>query len=383
PTAVLESSGGRQTRLDLEAVSLAAMLESKPAFLRFESPAGSAGSGTPENQVRVELVAGGHAIGDLQGGDGEFLDVRLMGGALLRLSLEEFSSLRLPGRFPAAWTEPVGPAPEGDRLYRRSGPGLDRIDGAIETFDREGVTMDTALGIKTFPWLEVAALFVEVFDETRSNSDLGQVVVDLLDGSRLPMGLQDLGPDGLSLVTASGRGFRLPLEVIAEIFFADSGVVFLSDLEPAKSEDASPFGDNLGMVWSARKDLSVTGAPLRAGGKRWTRGLGVHGPSRIEYSLDGSWNHLRGFVAIDDQVIPLAARGSVIFRILNGETVLWESAVIHGADAPQSIPAVSIAGVKRLVLEVDTADNLHLGDRANWLRVVLSKEEFEKSSGAK
>ncbi len=373
PLVIIESKGGEIERLLLEDYELRTLEESGVALIRFEGLEALNDSGEEPDSARVDLVGGGRVIARIQGGDGEFLDLGLIGNKRLRLSIEELEAFRIPERFPSSWTEPVVPAVEGDRLYRVRGGGVDRIDGAVEEFSPLGVSMDTALGSKEFPWSEVGALFIETFEDEAREEGQGLVVVDLMDGSRLPLGFKALGPEGLDLVTRMGKGLRLPLDVVAEVLVADSGIQFLSELEAAEAEVTSPFGDDLGMVWPLRRDRSTSGAPLRAGGRTWTRGIGVHAPSRVLYELDGSWQGLRGFVAIDEEVIPLPARGSVIFRVRADEELLWESPVLRGGDWPIELPKLPMAGVRRLVLEVDMADEMHVGDRADWLRLILSR----------
>lgn len=373
PRVVLEDPGGELKRLaltDFEPKSLAA---SGAAMIRFEGFEAPARDGDELDLARVRLVGGGNVLAQLRGGEGELLKLELIGRKRLRLAIEELESLVLEKRFPTAWTEPVEAAEEGDRLYRLRGSGVDRIDGAIESFDDQGLTMDTELGSKSFRWQEVAALFIEAFEEQEAPGEGEAVVVDLVDGSRLPLIFQRLGSDGLDLVTGAGYGLRLPLAVVAEVLVVDSGVQFLSELEPERVDVTSPFGDDLGMVWPMRRDRCTSGTSLRAGGRVWTRGIGVHAPSRLEYALDGQWSSLRGFVAIDDEVIPLPANGSAQFRVWGGEELLWESAVLHGGDAPEALPLIDLKGVERLVLEVDMADEMHVGDRADWLRPVLAR----------
>ena len=374
PQVVLESASGETRREPLEAFELGALAESGVALVRFEGLEAVEAAPSKEGACEVHLARGaGLALGELLGGDGEELELRLAGGARLRLSIEEIASLRVPGRVPDDWTQPIVAGEEGDRLYRTRGLGLDRIDGTVEGFDDEGVTMDTSLGTKSFPWREVAALFVEVFDEEGSGvkREGDQVVVDLLDGSRLPGTFQRLSSEGVELVTAGGCGLRLLPATVAEVFCADAGLAFLSELEPSSEVATSPFGDDLGMSWPVRRDRSTTGGPLRAGGRVWSRGLGVHAPSRVEYDLAGRWRGLRGSVAVDDEVVHLPARGSVRFRIHGDGELLWESAVLRGGDPPVAFPELGLEGVQTLLLEVDMAEELHAGDRADWLRLIL------------
>jgi alpha-galactosidase len=110
---------------------------------------------------------------------------------------------------------------------------------------------------------------------------------------------------------------------------------------------------------------------LRAGGELFTRGIGVHAPSRLEWSLDGSWSQLSLGVAVDDEVLALPMHGSVVFRVsVDGET-RFESGVLSAGSAVVQVPKISLEGAKALVLEVEMAGNLHVGDRADWLRPVL------------
>ncbi len=372
PQVVFESAVGVTRSVVLEGFESKSLEEHDAVLVRFEELGTTASTFKPERACEVSLAGGvGFVRGDLLGGEGELFDLRLIGGSRLKLGIEEIESLRLPARVPTDWTQPVIAGEQGDRLYRTRGLGLDRIDGTLEELSAEGVTMDTALGSKRFPWNEVAALFVEVFDDEVVAQEGERIVVDLVDGSRLPGVFKRLSADGVELTTRGGRGLRLPPEVVSEVFRVDAGLSFLSDLEPLDSLSTSPFGDDLGMRWPVRRDRSTTGGPLSAGGRVWTRGLGVHAPSRLEFDLGGAWTGLRGSVAIDDEVIHLPARGSVRFLIHGDDQLLWQSEVLHGGDQPISFPQLDLAGVQKLTLEVDMAEELHIGDRADWLRLIL------------
>jgi alpha-galactosidase len=144
-------------------------------------------------------------------------------------------------------------------------------------------------------------------------------------------------------------------------------------LAPSRAVEGWPSGDDLGMKWSYQIDRAVTGGALRAGGRAWRRGIGVHAPSRLEWTLDGAWSALRGSVAIDDSVLLLGSRGSVQFRVyVDGHTEpAWSSGRVQGGGSPIEIPALALKGVHQLALEVDMDDKLYVADRADWLRLRL------------
>ena len=125
------------------------------------------------------------------------------------------------------------------------------------------------------------------------------------------------------------------------------------------------------MVWPHRLDRSVSGGPLRCGGRLYTRGIGVHAPSKLRWELDGSWSALKLAIGVDDEVLELAGRGSVIFRVVVDGEARFESEVMRGGRAPLEVPRISLEGAAELRLEVEMASDLHVADRADWLRPVL------------
>jgi hypothetical protein len=375
PRVVLESATGELRRRPLEGFETADPREQGAVLVRFEGLERPALPARSRDRGVLSLADGGRVHGLLRGGSGEELSLELLSGAVLHVPIERMQSLVFPGRVPVEWTEPLQAPELGDRLYLYRSGGLDRVDGAVEAFAPEGVRFDSSLGSKEFAWDEITALFIELLDEGGGAPTDGgtPVSVDLIDGSRLRGELMKLDARECNLRTPGGRGLRLPLEVVSEVLVLTDRLTFLSDLPPDAAEESSPFGDDLGMSWPHQRDRSVSGGPLRAGGTIWSRGLGVHAPSRLTWRLGGAWRSLRGMAAVDDEVLTLAARGSVRFRVLADGEQRWESQIVRGGDAPVELPAIDLEGVDELVLEVDPATDLHVADRADWLHLVLRK----------
>jgi hypothetical protein len=368
---LLERPDGEVLRFEGLGFSSPDPREHGAVFVRFEGAPAPAGRAAGE--ALIELAAGGRVRGLVLGGEGEELHLEVVGGSRLPLSIEEVARLSFEGRVPRGWTGRIEPAEAGDRVYFARGGGLDRIDGTLLSFDEEGLRIDSALGPFQVRWREVAAVLVAPLGDAppRPTEGAVAVVVDLIDGSRLSGELLHITGDGVGLRTRGGRGLRLVAGAVAEVFVVDERLAFLSDMPPDQVEEGSPFGDELGLTWPHRRDLSVSGAPLTAGGRRWSRGLGVHAPSRLTWRLDGGWSELRGSVAIDDEVLRLPGRGSVRFRILVDGEERFLSRVVRGGEAPLALPPIDLQGARALVLEVDMADELHVADRANWLRPLL------------
>ncbi len=375
---LLEARDGKITERRLAEIDSPSLGDLGAAWIRFGAVELSDEPEHPDT-AELEFPSGDRLRGRIVAGDEDGLVLELRGNVRIPLSIERIVSLSFPSRLPNESSALLVPAPEGDRLYRRTGDHLDRIDGAVESFSGTGVTFESVLGTRTFEWSEVGALFIEAFGETELEADAERaeageaVVCDLIDGSRLRGRMIRVDRRGCQLRIAGTEELQIPIAVLAEISLDDGSVAFLSDFTPTKADPGSLFGDDLGMTWPYRMDRSVTGTILKSGGRGYTRGIGVHAPSSLSFALKGKWDELRGLVAIDDQVMRLNSRGSVIFRVHVDGELAWESEVVRGGVTPINVPPIALGGAKELVLECDMATDFAVADRANWLRMVLVK----------
>ena len=371
---VFEDLDGKLTRRPQAAVSVGDLQHLAAVVVRFD---GFEPAASPvlvlADRAEVRLTSGDLVRGRLAGGQGDLLHTELVGGALLVVEIDRITSIVFPGRVPADRPGGLTPGDGTDRLYWKRAGGLDRVDGTIESFGEGGVKFESVLGSKDFPWDEIAGLFVAAFEEAPvAEGDAGtRVAVDLIDGSRLRGRLVSLDGAGCALEFAGGLGITLPLASLSELVVDDGRVAFLSDLTPDRVEEASAFGDDLGMRWPHRMDRAVGGGPLVAGGRRYAHGIGVHAPSRLTWALDGTWTELRGAIAIDDSVLLLPHQGSVEFRLLLDGELAWASGTVRGGQAPRTLPALDLTGKRELTLEVDMDSEFHVADRADWLRMML------------
>ncbi len=370
---LLEALDGQVTLRSVSELALSDL--DQAALVRFEGLEPPVPAPWPlRDRVELELLGGDRLVGHVVGGRGDLLDVEMIGGARVAVVVDRLRGLRFPGRIEVERLSGLAPPAEGDRLYWLSRGALDRVDGTLEAFDSGGVRFDSVLGTVDFPWEEVAALFVEPFPEDDPGADPpagSPVIVDLVDGSRLRGRMSALDAEGAQLEVRGSGALSLPLGAIAEIVSDAGRVAFLSDRAPSSAVEGSPFGDDIGMRWPHRMDRAVTGGPLLSVGRRYSRGIGVHAPSRLTWTLDGTWRELRGSVAIDDSVLRLPHEGSVVFRVLVDGEQRWESGIVRGGRAPLTLPRIDLVDATELTLEVDMATRFHVADRANWLRLLL------------
>lgn len=346
-------------------------------ILRPEGFPGARGEREPDvPDVRVTLVNGDELMARVVGGAGEKLELELVGGVTVPFEVSDLASLRFPDNIPLDQRLALVPAPEGDRLYRRTA-ALDALDGTLEGFARDGVLFESVIGARTIPWDEVGALFIERLGAApeRERADQVPIVVGFAGPSagRVRGHLLRLERESCRLLLGGKTEVSLPLHAVAEIVVADGRLTFVSELEPAgETGRGVPFGDELGMSWPHHMDRSVLGTELRCGGRTFRHGIGMHAPSTLTFVLDGGYRTLRGRVGIDDstRVNPPAARGSVVFRVRADGMPLFESPVLRGGDPYLVLPPLDLGGKRELVLEVDPSGDF-AGDRANWLDLVL------------
>lgn len=389
PRIVLESLDGKRTTRGVGAAPIASLSAQGAAFARFLSiPAAPAAAEGPAlaDYGAFELVGGDRLTAAVVGGDGDVLEVALRGGVTLELSIDVIRSVVFPGRIPDTTTESPVAGEDGDRLYLVARRGLDRAEGILDSFAGPELAFEDArLGARDFPWSRVAALFITPLDE-EGPADDGEgegtargerVSVTLAGGGRLSGELvRILGPvQGLALVIGGAATVELPGAVVREVALDDGSFRFLTELTRAAEAPRSLFGDEIGFHWPTRVDRNCSGGTLKVAGETFDRGFGVHAPSALRFeglAKDG-WKELRLACGVDDSGAPRsdgAPAGTVRFRVLGDGKVLWESPVTRAGSRAIRPPAIAVAGVDELVLEVDPAGDFVL-DRANWLRPMV------------
>ncbi len=367
----VQSRAGAWRRIPVAEFRLASFAELDAIAVRFERPAARSAALPAADAFEFQLGGGEWVNARLVRAEGERLWVELGAGAALELSIDDVLSISAPARLAGLES---APAASGDRLYWLRPKGVDRVDGAFQEFVEGGVVFESALGVKTFPWSEVGALVIEPLGAPAAlAAGPARVEVDLAPTGRLRAELVAIEGGRVKLRWRAARELELALDGVDQLVRDDGSVGHLGALAPAKVLEGWPPDDEAGMRWPFQVDRSVVGGPLRAGGRVWSRGIGVHAPSRLEWDLDGGWKRLVGAAAIDDSVGLLAYRGSVRCAIyLDGAaTPVWSSGRIEGGAVPVALGEIDLSGVRRVALEVDMGERLYVADRLNWLDLRL------------
>ncbi|RMG18920.1 MAG: hypothetical protein D6731_00930 [Planctomycetota bacterium] len=326
------------------------------------------------------LLAGGDVLrANIEGGDDEAVGIH--GGALGRR------------RVPLDLLRAVFPAvdPERERALMAELATENAVDwvrlrnggtvkGSLSAIDGVRVVLDTdveggsRLGEMSLDLAKVELVSIAPLDDPPPPPQGVHVVARLIDGSSLTAELVDFREGTLRLrhPLAGSEPLAVPETKLAELVVRGGRFVYLSDLEPVKVEQRFPPEYTYEVsVWGYKRDASVTGGPLRLGGKRYEKGLGVHSYCALTYALDGNYDSFRAVVGLDDSTRTLGEPGfgAVVFQVLlDGKPAkeLPTGLVKRKGDEPTRL-AIDVRGKRSLTLVADFDPvSLHVLGRADW-----------------
>jgi len=178
------------------------------------------------------------------------------------------------------------------------------------------------------------------------------------DGTRLMASTLSLDARTVRVTLAGGLTWTAAPQDLVFLQPLGGQATYLSDL--VASYRHVPYLD---LSWPYRNDRSVLGGMLRADGRLYLKGLGVHSTSRLSYTLSEPYRRFEAELAVDGET---GGRGSVAFRVFADGQLKYASPIIHGGAPPVAV-RVDLAGEKRLDLVVDFAQRADELDHADWL----------------
>jgi alpha-galactosidase len=112
-----------------------------------------------------------------------------------------------------------------------------------------------------------------------------------------------------------------------------------------------------------QKDCTVENKQtLSIAGRKFTKGLGTHAPSKLQINLNGQAETFHAFVGVDDET---QKKGSVEFQVYGDHEPLFKSGIIKGGDPAKEV-SVKLDGVKYLTLIVTSGPDGYYHDHSNW-----------------
>jgi hypothetical protein len=302
-------------------------------------------------------------------------------------------------KFPRGRTKllAVPPGESGrDYVFKTNG---DRISGTVDSLYADRVGIDRSGTVTRIPTDEVLGIYASPLEEFPAPEDL-YAVIRLRSGDRLAVRIDGFREGVFRVRHGFAKVFAMqgesrtekPLEIAEEevlsVSFRNGLFVYVSDLEPAAIEQVKycwdepkifkpPFGRQ--RILNFRRDRSYGGNPLTLAGKQYAKGIGSHTWCKITYALEGKYQKFEAVIGVDDEVLRLSERGSVIFRVEADGKEIYRSPVLTGGGKPQHI-SVPLAGVKTLALVADYSGDVFDGkddcvcDRADWADAILAKK---------
>ncbi|MBC8108843.1 MAG: NPCBM/NEW2 domain-containing protein, partial [Anaerolineae bacterium] len=140
--------------------------------------------------------------------------------------------------------------------------------------------------------------------------------------------------------------------------YSVSAPTYLSSLTPTSATNGwGPYEKDR----SNGEQGATDGRTITLGGVTFAKGLGVHAASDIRFNMGGGYGRFQAQVGLDDEV---GNSGSVIFRVFADGVKIFDSGVVTGTSATQSID-VDVTGKNILQLVVDP-NGVNFDDHADW-----------------
>jgi len=118
-------------------------------------------------------------------------------------------------------------------------------------------------------------------------------------------------------------------------------------------------------------DKSSRGTSLQIGSNSYSKGLGVHSVSEIEYALNGQFKRFKADIGIDECV---GNSGSVRFKVCVDGAVVYQHGNVYGSDAAIAVD-IDVLNAQVLRLVVDDAVDGATNDCADWADARLTRPD--------
>jgi hypothetical protein len=191
--------------------------------------------------------------------------------------------------------------------------------------------------------------------------------------------------DAVQLVSTTGLKATLPIQQIEKFDFSTGKILYLSDAEPelvqwtpfiaptSESEKLwyAPQPDGKGGFAGGSMILSVPNANGNQKTVEYRKGLAIHSRTRMVYRIPEGFQRFAALAGIDERV-RVSQGGSVDLVITGDGETLLEKRITGKDESPLPID-LDIAGVRRLGILVDWADNADIGDHLNLCNARITK----------
>jgi hypothetical protein len=245
------------------------------------------------------------------------------------------------------------------------------VPGILESTERDRLLFHYQNRSRTIPLQQVEGVVLAARPESRQDEE-SLPIYSLLGGAVISGRWMDLDSSTWKIEMAWGQTLNLPAPEIEAVRLRGGKMSYLSDLKPDKVEETPFFGHRL--PW--RRDLNLTGEPLRMNGLAYDHGLAVHSRCILTYDLGGRYSTFETLVGFDDAV---KGKGRVDCRVVSDGKELYANPDLR-ADAPPVKLKLVVAGAEQLRLIVDFGRGQDTGDRVIWANARLYRQLAAKTA---
>lgn len=167
----------------------------------------------------------------------------------------------------------------------------------------------------------------------------------------------------VAIADYAGTDRACPVDRIKSIDVLGGRVVWLADVDPARTQESSFIGTK----WAMQPNANVMGGPLKIARTEFARGLGVHTNSTLEYKLDGTFTQLGFAVGIDDSAAPY---GQADVKVLVDGKMVWEQKALK-AGQPAVQQTLDLKDAHKVELISTSPGTMDVQGRVDWVNIGL------------
>ncbi len=260
------------------------------------------------------------------------------------------------------WEEILEEETDQDLLVIANGDSLDYLGGIVRAVREQEIDFD--LDGDILPIRRSKVFGIRYYRSHRPQTH--EPIARLVDDSGSRWSLVRLGfteSDGtLVMDTPLDLRVTLPLDAIARVDFAGSGLVYLSSLTADSSRWTPYFGQKAGMpslemLYRPRRNTALDSSPIVLDGNQYPHGLALHTRTEMTYRLTEPFERFQALAGIDDRLRP---GGNVALKILGDDRVLYDATI---AGTHPALPIdIDLKGVRTLTIEADFGADLDVSD---------------------
>jgi hypothetical protein len=257
-----------------------------------------------------------------------------------------------------------GETPKEDLLLLPKG---DTLNGFMEKFTDKELSFNVGGQTRAYAFDQIAAFRLAPLKDWKPDAEFRATLM-LRDGSRVTGKLADLKGSKLSFEALNGQMWVVDSTNLQSILFKGGKLAYLSDLKPSAVEE-KPYAGGMPVVYTWRRNKSVTGDKLTIGGKSFGYGIGTHSYCKLTYALNGEYAKFLAEVGMD------AGGGA-------NAVAAWK-VVVDGKDVASGVARISeksqalklnVEGARQLELICDYGpDEDDAGDHLDWANARLIK----------